>query len=105
MPLTFVLLQVANFAFAAATLWIHFRNPFLWDDQAIVLSTCAGTVAASLTAIILGLSLLFGSGTKMLSALINLFLTLAFAGLQGYFLWFTARDLGIFQALKARLGF
>lgn len=105
MPLTFVLLQVANAAFAAATLWIHFRNPFLWDDQAIILSTCAGTAAASLTAIILGLSLLFGSGSKMLSVAINLFLTLAFAALQGYFLWFTARDLGVFQALKARLGF
>jgi len=104
MPLTFVLLQLTNIALAAATLWIHFRNPFLWDDQAIVISTCAGTAAASITAIILGLSLVFGSETKWGAAILNLMLTLAFAGLQGWFLYFTARDLGILQMLKARLG-
>ncbi|GEM_PF-1840251 len=104
MPLTFVLLQLTNITLAAATLWIHFRNPFMWDDQAIVIATCAGTAAASLTAIILGLSLVFGSETKWGAAILNLLLTLAFAGLQGYFLFFTARDLGILHILKAKLG-
>ena len=50
---------------AVATLWIHFRNPFMWDDQAIVISTCAGTLAASFTAILLGISLVFSEETQM----------------------------------------
>ncbi|MDB5104537.1 MAG: hypothetical protein JWP91_2226 [Fibrobacteres bacterium] len=104
MPLTFLLLQLTNAVLAAATLWIHFRNPFLWDDQAIVASTCAGTVAASLTAIILGLALIFGSESKWGPAILNLALTLAFAALQGYFLFLTGRDLGIFQLVKSKLG-
>ena len=104
MPLTFVLLQLSNAVLAAATLWIHFRNPFLWDDQAIVMSTCAGTALASITAIILGLSLLFSTESKMGAAMLNLVLTLAFAGLQGYYLFFTAKDLGILQMLKSKFG-
>jgi hypothetical protein len=104
MPITFLLLQLSNAALAAATLWIHFRNPFLWDDQAIVISTCAGTAAASLTAIILGLYLVFSSESKWGAAILNLLLTLAFAGLQGYFLFLTGRDLGIIQLLKNRMG-
>jgi hypothetical protein len=104
MPLTFLLLQLANAVLAAGTLWIHFRNPFLWDDQAIVISTCAGTAVASLTAIMLGLSLLFSSESKAGAALLNLLLTLGFAGLQGYYLFFTARDLGILQLLKSKFG-
>jgi hypothetical protein len=104
MPLTFILLQVANIALAAATLWIHFRNPFLWDEQAIVISTCAGTLGASLTAILIGINLVFGEETKWGAAVLNLLLTLAFAGLQGYFLFLTGRDLGIFQIIRAKLG-
>jgi hypothetical protein len=104
MPLTFILLQAANAFLAAATLWIHFRNPFMWDDQAIVASTCAGTLGASLTAIMLGLSLVFRGEAKWGAAFLNLLLTLAFAGLQGYFLYLTGRDLGIFQILKSKLG-
>jgi hypothetical protein len=104
MPLTFLLLQLTNAALGASTLWIHFRNPFLWDDQAIVISTCAGVLGASLTAIILGLSLMFRSQFKWSAALLNLGLALAFAGLQGYYLFLTGRDLGLFRLLKAKLG-
>jgi hypothetical protein len=104
MPLTFLLLQTANVALAAATLWIRFRNPLLWDDQAIVLATCGGMAMASLTAILLGLSLMFRSDSKMIANLANLFLTLACAGLQGYFLLAISRELGLFQMLKTLLG-
>lgn len=104
MPVTFLLLQLANLALAAATLWIRFKDPFLWDDQAIVVSTCAGALSASLTALLLGLSLVFSEETKWGAALLNLVLTLAFAGLQGYFLILTGRDLGVLQLLKAKLG-
>lgn len=104
MPMTFLLLQIANVAMAVATLWIHFRNPFMWDDQAIVISTCAGTLAASFTAILLGISLVFSEETKWGAAFINLLLTLAFAALQGYFLFLTGRDMGIYQLIKAKLG-
>jgi hypothetical protein len=104
MPLALLLLQLVNAALAAATLWIHFRAPLLWDDQAIVFATCAGTLAACLTALLLGLVLLFGSETKWGAILLNLVLTLGFAGLQGYFLFFTGRDLGVLRILKARLG-
>lgn len=104
MPLTFILLQFANLALAAGTLWIHFRNPFMWDEQAIVIFTCAGTLGASLTAILIGINLVFGEDAKFGAALLNLLLTLAFAGLQGYFLFLTGRDMGIFQIIKAKLG-
>ncbi len=104
MPLTFLLLQAANLILAAATLWIHFKAPFLWDDQAIVLSACGGTLMASLTAILIGLTLAFRNDTKWGAVILNLMLTLAFAGLQGYFLFLTGRDLGLFQMLKAKLG-
>lgn len=104
MPVTFLLLQLTNAALAAATLWIHFKNPFMWDDQAIVIATCAGVLGASLTAIILGLSMVFRSDAKWGPILLNLLLTLAFAGLQGYFLYLTGRDLGLFQLLKSKLG-
>lgn len=104
MPLTFLLLHLTNAALATATLWIHFRNPFLWDDQAIVVASWAGVLAASLTAIMLGISLIFRSDTKWGAVLANLFLTLAFAGLQGYFLYLSGRDLGLFNLLKSKLG-
>jgi hypothetical protein len=104
MPLTFLLLQLTNAALAVATLWIRFKNPFLWDDQAMVMAPFAGLLMASLTAIILGLSLAFRSETKWGYALLNLGLTLAFAGLQGYFLFIMGRDMGLLQMLKAKLG-
>ncbi|MDQ3003649.1 MAG: hypothetical protein M3Y08_20625 [Fibrobacterota bacterium] len=104
MPMTFMLLQLANAVMAAATLWIHFRNPFMWDDQAILISTCAGTLGASLTAILLGISLVLHEETKWGTAFFNLLLTLAFAALQGYFLFLTGRDMGIFQIIKSKLG-
>ena len=104
MPITFILLQFANLVLAGATLWIRFRDPFLWDDQAIVVSTCAGALSASITALMLGLTLVFSEETKWGAAILNLLLTLAFAGLQGYFLFLTGRDLGVLQLLKAKLG-
>lgn len=104
MSVTFILLQLANLVLAGATLWIRFRNPFLWDDQAIVVSTCAGALSASITALMLGLTLVFSEETKWGSTILNLLLTLAFAGLQGYFLFLTGRDLGVLQLLKAKLG-
>lgn len=104
MPLALFLLQIVNVALGAATLWIHFRAPLSWDDQAIVFSTCAGTLAACVTALLLGFGLLFGAETKWGAILLNLALTLGFAGLQGYFLISTGRDLGILRILKARLG-
>lgn len=104
MSLALLFLQLVNAAFAAASLWIHFRAPLLWDDQAIVFTACAGTLAACVTALLLGLVLLFGAETKWGSILLNLILTLGFAGLQGYFLFSTGRDLGVLHLLKARLG-
>ncbi|HKP95655.1 MAG TPA: hypothetical protein VJ385_07850 [Fibrobacteria bacterium] len=104
MPLTFLLLQLTNAALAAATLWIHFRNPFMWDDQALLIATCAGVLGASLTAVLLGISLVFRDDSKWAAILVNLLLTLAFAGLQGYFLFLTGRDLGLIQLLKSKLG-
>jgi hypothetical protein len=104
MPLALFLLQIVNVALGAATLWIHYRAPLLWDDQAIVFSTCAGTLAACASALLIGLVLLFGEETKWGPMLLNLALTLGFAGLQGYFLFFAGRDLGVLRILKARLG-
>jgi drug/metabolite transporter (DMT)-like permease len=104
MPLALLLLQIANVVLAGATLWIRFRAPLLWDDQAIVFSTCAGTLAASVTALLLGLSLLAEEETPWGAVLANLALTMAFAGLQGYYLLFTGRDLGVLRILKSRLG-
>ena len=104
MPVTFLLLQLANAVLAAATLWIHFRNPFLWDDQGIAFFSCGGTLFACLTAIILGMSLVLREEVKMGAALLNLVLTLAFAGLQGWFLFLTGRDMGILQLLKDKFG-
>jgi hypothetical protein len=76
----------------------------MWDDQAIVYSTCAGTLAASVTALLLGLSLLADGKSKWGAAFLNLVLALGFAGLQGYFLFLTGRDLGVLRLLKNRLG-
>lgn len=104
MPVTFLLLQLANLALAAATLWIRFKDPFLWDDQAIVVATVAGSLSACLTALMLGISLVFSEETKWGAAILNLFLILAFAGLQGYFLFLTGRDLGVVHLFKAKLG-
>lgn len=104
MALALLLLQIVNVALGAATLWIHFRAPLLWDDQAIVFSTCAGTLAACVTALLLGMVLLFGAESKWGSILLNLALTLGFAGLQGYYLFSLGRDLGVLRILKARLG-
>ena len=104
MPLSLLLLQIVNTALAAATLWIRFRSPFLWDDQAIVYATCAGTLAACATALLLGFALLAEEETQWGATLLNLFLTLAFAGMQGYFLFLTGRDLGILRILMSRFG-
>lgn len=104
MPLTFILLQCVNFGLAGASSWLHFRNPLLWDDQAIIISICAGTLSASLTAILLGISLVFGEETKWGATMLNLFLTLAFGAWQGYLLFMLSRDMGIFNLIKARLG-
>ncbi len=104
MPLTFLLLQLTNLVLAASSSWIHFKNPLMWDDQAMVISACAGTLCASLTAILLGISLIFGEHAKWGMAILNLFLTLAFGGLQGYLLFLLGRDLGIVNLIKARLG-
>lgn len=104
MPLTFMLLQAVNAVLAAASLWIHFRNPALWDDQAIVFSTVSGSIMASLTAMLLGAALLFSAEAKWKSNFIHLVLTLSFAGIQGYLLYLTSRELGILQLLKSKLG-
>ncbi|MEO7424591.1 MAG: hypothetical protein ABI036_05345 [Fibrobacteria bacterium] len=104
MPLTFLLLQLTNAALAVATLWIRFKNPFLWDDQAMLMVPCAGVLMASLTAILMGLSLVFRNASKWGAVLINLLLTFAFAGLQGYFLFLASRDMGLIQLIKSKLG-
>jgi hypothetical protein len=104
MPLTFLLLQLTNALLAAATLWIRFKDPFLWDDQAILISTGAGLLGGSLTAIILGLSLVFRSEFKRGAALLNFVLALAFSVLQGYYFFVAGRDLGVLQLLKSKLG-
>lgn len=104
MALALLLLQIANTALAASTLWIRFRAPFLWDDQAIVYSTCAGFLAACFTALLVGISLLLDEKPKTLPTLLNLVLTLGYTGLQGWFLFATARETGILGLLKSRLG-
>jgi hypothetical protein len=104
MSITFLLLQLTNLALAATSIWIHFRNPQLWDDQAMVMSACAGALSVSLTAIILGVSLVFREEAKWGSAILNLFLALAFGAVQGYFLFLIGRDMGIAHLIKARLG-
>ncbi|HLP39947.1 MAG TPA: hypothetical protein VK465_00440 [Fibrobacteria bacterium] len=104
MPLTFLLLQLANLALAAASAWIHFRNPHLWGDQAMVYSTLTGTFLASFTALLLGLVLVFASESRWASMALNLVLTLAFAGGQGWLLWLTGREFGLVQLLKLKLG-
>jgi hypothetical protein len=104
MSLALLFLQLANAALAAATLWIRFRAPFLWDDQAIVFSTCAGTLTACLTALLLGIALLTDEESKWGPTLLNLFLALACSGLQGYFLFSAGRDMGLLHILKSRLG-
>ena len=104
MPMALLLLQIANTVLAAATLWIHFRAPFLWDDQGIVYSSCAGALSACFTALAIGVGLLARDEAKWGSTLLNLALTLAFAGLQGFFLFSAGRDLGLLYLIKARLG-
>lgn len=104
MALALLLLQIANAAFAAATLWIRFRAPFLWDDQGIVFATCAGTLTACVTVLLLGISLLTDEEAKWGPTLLNLILSLSFAGLQGYFLFAAGRDMGLLRVLKSRLG-
>jgi hypothetical protein len=104
MGLALLLLQIANLILAAATLWIRFRAPFLWDDQGIVFSTCAGTLTACLTALLLGIALLTDEDSKWGPTLLNLVLALGFSGLQGFFLFAASRDMGLLHVLKARLG-
>jgi hypothetical protein len=104
MGLALLLLQIANAILAAATLWIRFRAPFLWDDQGILFSTCAGTLTACITVLLLGISLLSDEDSKWGSTLLNLILALAFSGLQGYYLFSAGRDMGLLQILKSRLG-
>ena len=57
----------------------------------------------TLLSVLLGMALVFGEETKWGSAILNLLLTLAFAGMQGYFLYLTGRDLGVLHLLKAKL--
>lgn len=102
--MTFLLLQIVNAILAAASLGIHFLLPTLWDDQAIVFSTLAGSLLASLTAVALGISMLLAGESKSRGTLVHLVLTLGFAGLQGWLLFLTGRDLGIIHMIKSRLG-
>jgi hypothetical protein len=99
--MTFLLLQIANAVLAAASLWIHFRAPNLWDDQAMVYSILTGCLFASLTAILVGIALIVGEAKK--SYWIHLVLTLAFAGVQGWLLWDAGKELGAFHLLQSRL--
>ncbi len=104
MPLTFFFLQAVNAALAAASIWIHFRNPALWDDQAILFSTLAGTFMACLTAILLGMSMLLSGEDRGRSNAIHLILTLAFAGAQGYLLYLTGKDIGLLHLIRSKFG-
>lgn len=102
--MTFLLLNAANIALAASSLWIHFRNPTLLDDQGLVYSILAGCLMASLSAIFLGVALLFSAEARWKTNAFHLLLILACSGIQGYLLWSTGKDLGILQMLKSRLG-
>jgi glucan phosphoethanolaminetransferase (alkaline phosphatase superfamily) len=104
MPLTFLLLQLANAALAAASLWIRYKNPALWDDQALVLSVLAGVLSASFTAILLGVSMVFSREARWLFLTVHLLLTLAFASLQIYLLWILGHDMGLVNFLRSKLG-
>lgn len=101
--MTFLLLQFTNAILAASSAWIFFRAPTLWDDQAIVYSTVAGTFLACLTAIFLGGSMLFSENSRK-SHFIHLVLTLAFAGFQGWLLFQMGRNMGLIELIKSRLG-
>lgn len=101
--MTFLLLQIVNAMLAAASALIHLRFPTLWEDQAIVYSTMAGTLMACLTTVLLGAAMVFSDEIRK-GHFIYLLLTLAFAGLQGYLLFLTGRDLGIIHLIKSRLG-
>jgi hypothetical protein len=100
--MTFLLLQFTNAVLAAASAWIFFRAPTLWDDQALVYSTVAGTLVACLTAVFIGGSLVFSEQGRR-SHFIHIALTLAFAGWQGYLLYLAGRELGLLQIIKSRL--
>lgn len=101
--MTFTILQAMNAVLAAGTLFIHFRHPTLWDDQAIVYTTLAGTFLACLTALFLGTAMLFSDSSRK-GYFLHLALTLGFAAVQGYFLYLTGRDLGILHLIKSRMG-
>lgn len=104
MPVTFLLLQTVNAALAAASLWTRFRDPTLWHHQAAVLSTFAGSFLASLTVILLSLSMVFSWQVRWRSTVLNLLLALGFVALQGWMLFLVGRDLGLFRILKSKLG-
>lgn len=104
MTVTFLLLEIVNAALAAASLWIRFRNPGLWDDQALVLSVLAGVLSSSFTAILLGVSMVFSKEARALFLSVHLLLTLAFAGVQIYLLWMVGHDMGVLNYLRAKLG-
>jgi hypothetical protein len=104
LPLTFILLQTLNFIFAGSSAWIHFKDPLLWDDQAILVSVGAGTVCASITAVLLGLNLVFREDNKFIPSLINLLLGLAFGAGQGYLLYLIGRDYEILKLIKSQFG-
>lgn len=101
--MTFLLLQAANLALAVATAWIRFRDPHLWDDQAIVYSTVSGALLASLTALLLGIAMYLAEESRWKSHAIHLLLTLGFVGLQGWLLWKTGQELGVIHILQWRL--
>jgi hypothetical protein len=100
--MTFLLLQLANAALAALSLYIHFRNPHLLDDQALVYSVLTGCLLASITAIALGFAFIVGEN-KGKSNSVHLVLTLAFAGVQGWLLWEASRELGLLKLIQGAL--
>lgn len=104
MPPAFLLLQIANLALAGASLWIHFRAPHLWDDQAIVFSTVTGTLVASFTAVLLGAAMILAAEMRWKTHFANLFLTLLFVSGQGYLLYLAGHDTGLIQLLQLKLG-
>ena len=104
MPVTFLLLQLANLALAAATAWTFFRNPHLWEGQALAASACAGGLLACLTVLLLGIYLLLAGESRKLFFIVHLALALGCAAGQGYVLYLLGRDVGILHIFKSRFG-
>ena len=103
MPLGFLLLHIANAALAGSTLWIRFRHPELWGGQGLVLTVLVGMLLASISALLLGLLMVFSQEARWKSLLAQLVLVLSFAGIQGYVFYLATRDTGLLHYLKTRL--